>query len=118
MGQYLSGLYLVISEPNTNPNSLLDVVGHQPFQLATFIWVVIYLIYVLLAKGQYPSILILVLAKLDKTKFHDLLLGANAHSNSVLWPSKLGLSLFWITVVYLVVLVGSLPTHESSKVWL
>ena len=66
MGQYLSSLYLVISEPNTNPNSLLDVVGHQPCQLTKFIWVIIYLIYVLLAKGQYPSILIFVLAKLDK----------------------------------------------------
>ena len=67
MGQYLSSLYLVISEPNTNPNSLLDVVGHQPSQLTKFIWVVIYLIYVLLAKGQYPStILLFVLANLDK----------------------------------------------------
>ena len=33
MGQYLSSLYLVISEPNTNPNSLFDVVGHQPSRL-------------------------------------------------------------------------------------
>ena len=57
---------LVISEPNANPNSLPDVVGHQPSQLTKSIWVVIYLIYDLLAMGQYPSILIFVLAKLDK----------------------------------------------------
>ena len=57
---------LVISEPNANPNSLLDVVGHQPSHLTKSIWVAICLIYVLLAMGQYPSILIFVLAKLDK----------------------------------------------------
>ena len=56
----------MISEPNANPNSLLDVVGRQPSQLTKSIWDVIYLIYALLAMGQYPSILIFVLAKLDK----------------------------------------------------
>ena len=66
MGQYLATWYLVISEPNTNPHSLLDVVGHQPSQLTKSIWDVTYLMYVLLAMGQYPSILIFVLAKLDK----------------------------------------------------
>ena len=40
--------------------------GSPASQLTKSIWDVIYLIYVLLAMGQYPSILIFVLAKLDK----------------------------------------------------
>ena len=40
--------------------------GGSPSQLTKSIWDVIYLIYVLLAMGQYPSILMFVLAKLDQ----------------------------------------------------
>ena len=56
----------MISESNTNPNSLLDILGPHPSQLIKSIWVVIYLIYILFVMGQYLSILIFVLSKFDK----------------------------------------------------
>ena len=66
MSQYLSNLYLVISQFNINLNSFLDIGDLQSSQLIKLIWIVIYLIYNFLILDQYPSILIFVLAKFDK----------------------------------------------------
>ena len=43
MDQYLSRLYLMVSEVNTHENSSLNVAGGTPSQLIKFIWVAAYL---------------------------------------------------------------------------
>ena len=43
MHQYLSSLYLLISEVNTDPNSSLDATGQKPSQLIKFICAAAYL---------------------------------------------------------------------------